>query len=252
MAAAPPEPPRSPTGSRNELVLKLVTGIAGTSLIAALAWQVARAPLLSDLGVRAADVMVANGITDGRAQWLSPNGWTTRVARLSGTADATTRERTRAAIADLPGVSDARWEETAAPAAAPAAGVAVANRLNLTACQTRIDALLTVQPLRFGANDATIDAESIRQVDAIAQTLQRCPEARVAIVDRSPSPGGNAIALALSQARADAVASALAERGVAAGQLTATGTPRDAAAADAAVDVKLSAGPAPAAQETAR
>lgn len=252
MAAKPPAPPRGPAVNRNELALKLVTGIAGTSLIAALAWQLARAPLLSDLGVRAADVMVANGITDGRAQWLSPDGWTTRVARLSGTADAATRERTRQAIADLPGVSDARWDDVATPTAAPAPAVAVANRLALDACQTRVDALLTVQPIRFGVNDATIDAESVRQVDAIAQTLKRCPEALVTIVDRSPSPGGNAIALALSQARADAVATALAERGVAAGKLTATGTPRDAAAAGAAVDVKLSAGPAPAVQETAR
>lgn len=252
MVSAAPEPLRAPPISRNELALKLVTGIAGTSLIAAMAWQVARTPLLSDLGVRTAEVMMANGITDGRAQWQSPGGWTRRVARLSGTADAATRERTRLAIADLPGVSDAVWEEIAPAVAAPSTPrIETANRLNLSACQTRIDALLTVQPIRFGANDATIDAESTRQVDAVAQTLQRCPEARISIVDRSPSRGGNAIALALSQARADAIATALAERGVASGNLTAAGSPRDAAE-DGAVDIKLSAGPAPAAQETPR
>lgn len=243
---------RVPPVSQNELVLKLVIGIAGTSLLAAMAWQVARAPLLSDLGVRTAEVMVANGITDGRALWQSPNGWTWRVARLSGTADAATRERTRLAVADLPGVSDAIWEETAAPVApAPAPSIEEANRLSVAACQTRIDAMLTAQPIRFGATDATVDTQSIRQVDAIAQTVQRCPEALISIVDRSPSPAGNAIALALSQARADAVATALAERGIASSNLTAAGSPRDASG-NGAVAITLSPGRSPAAQETTR
>jgi outer membrane protein OmpA-like peptidoglycan-associated protein len=253
MVSAAPEPQRVPPVSKNELALKLVTGIAGTSLLAAMAWQVVRAPLLSDLGVRAAEVMLANGITDGRAQWLSSNGWTWRVARLSGTADAATRERTRLAIADLTGVSDAIWEDTEASAtAAPLPSIDPANRLSLAACQTRIAALLTAQPILFGASDATIDTQSIRQIDAVAQTVQRCPEARISIVDRSPSSGGNAIALALSQARADAVATAFQERGIASSNLTAAGSPRDAIAAGGAVDITLSPGRTPAAQETTR
>jgi OmpA-OmpF porin, OOP family len=240
---------RVPPVNQNELALKLVTGIAGTSLLAAMAWQVARAPLLSDLGVRTAEVMVANGITDGRALWQSPNGWTWRVARLSGTADLATRERTRLAIADLPGVSDAIWEETTASVApAPVTRIDAANRLSVAACQTQIDAMLTAEPIRFGAANATIEAQSLRQLDAIAQTMQRCPEALISIIDRSPSPGGNAIALALSQARAEAVAAALTERGISSASLTAAGSPRDAAGSGA-VAITLSPGRS-AAQET--
>jgi OOP family OmpA-OmpF porin len=110
-----------------------------------------------------------------------------------------------------------------------------------------------VEAISFGANDATIDGESLRQVDAIAQTLQRCTGVRITIVDRSPSTGGNAIAQALSQARADAVATALVERGIDAAAVTATGTTREAVAGARGrnVDVTLSPGPRPAAQETA-
>jgi hypothetical protein len=65
--------------------------------------------------------------------------------------------------------------------------------------------------------------------------------------------GGDAIALALSQARADAVAHALAERGVDRARVTANGTARDVATTAAArpVDVQLSPGAAPAGQENA-
>jgi outer membrane protein OmpA-like peptidoglycan-associated protein len=170
---------------------------------------------------------------------------------LSGTADAATRERTRLAIADLSGVNDAVWEDSEAPvAAATIASVDAADRLTIAACQARIDALLMAQPIRFGTTDATIDIESIRRIDAVAQTVQRCPEARISIVDSSPSRGGNAIARALSQARAEAVATALAERGISRDNLTAAGSPRDAAGGGA-VAITLSPGRTPTAQETA-
>lgn len=254
MASKAPAPLRYQPISHAELALKLATGIAGTSLLAALAWQVARAPLLSDLGVRTAEVMMANGITDGRAQWQTPAGWTWRVARLSGTADAATRERTREAVAALSGVNDAQWvvADTAQPDA-PTITVDAADRLELGICQKRIDMLLDAEAIGFEANNATITVASLRQVDALAQTLQRCPEARAAITDRSPSAGGNAIARALSQSRADAVASAMAERGVDPARLTTHGTARDAIASAAAkpVDVQLSPGLAPAGQEKA-
>ena len=254
MASAVPAPRRIEPIGRPELVLKLVTGIAGTSLLASLAWQVARAPLLSDLGVRTAEVMVANGITDGSALWISPSGWTSRTARLSGTADAATRDRIRDAVAGLSGVHDARWVDTeTAGRDAPSVSVDAALRFDLAACQTRINALLAIEAINFGANDATIGGESIRQVDAVAQTLQRCPGVRIAIVDRSPSSGGNAIAQALSQARADAVASALTERGIAAATVTANGTARAAqsGAGNQHVEIQLSPGPAPATQGAA-
>jgi outer membrane protein OmpA-like peptidoglycan-associated protein len=254
MPSKAPAPLRYKPVSRAELALKLVTGIAGTSLLAAVAWDFARAPLLSDLGVRTAEVMMANGITDGRIQWLTPSGWTVRVARLSGTADAVTRERTRVAVAGLTGVNDAKWVETepSQPDTATAM-LDAADRLDIATCQKRIDMLLDAGPIRFGNHNATITRAAVRQVDALAQTLQHCPEARAAVADRSPSSGGNAIALALSQARADAVAHALAERGVDPARVTANGTARDVAATAATrpVDVQLSPGPAPAGQENA-
>jgi outer membrane protein OmpA-like peptidoglycan-associated protein len=254
MPSKAPAPLRYKPVSHAELALKLITGIAGTSLLAAVAWDFARAPLLSHLGVRTAEVMMANGITDGRIQWQTPGGWTVRVARLSGTADAVTGERTRAAVAGLTGVHDALWvaTETLQPDI-PRKMVDAAERLDIATCQKRIDTLLEAEPIRFGNHDATITRAAARQIDALAQSLQHCPAARAAVTDRSPSSGGDAIALALSQARADAVAHALAERGVDSARVTANGTARDVATTAAArpVDVQLSPGAAPAGQENA-
>jgi outer membrane protein OmpA-like peptidoglycan-associated protein len=223
-------------------LIKLIVGLAGTSLIALAAYKLSRAPLLSGLGSRSAEVMIANGITDGRANWLSPDGWTFRVARLSGTADTATRARTRDAIAALDGVHDALWEDGAAASVATAEPAT----MDLARCQARIDATIADAGIGFGGGDATITPSSLRPVDAVAQALQRCPDASADIVAHS-APGGNtAINRALAQARAEAVATALGERGIAGGRLTAT-----SAAADGRgprIDVMLRAapnGPAP-------
>ena len=199
-------------------VIKLAVGVAGTSLLATAAYQLSRAPMLSDLGSRAAEVMVAHGITDGRANWVSPDGWTFRVARLSGTADVATRAHTRAAVAAIPGISEALWEDAAAggdtamPSSAPADD-----------CQRQLHAIATGRPIGLGTSDATIALASHRQIDAIAQILQRCPAGQIAIIGHTALPGAAAVNLALSQARAEAVAAALAERGIPPGRMQAIG-----------------------------
>jgi OOP family OmpA-OmpF porin len=208
-------------------LIKLVVGVAGTSLLAMAAFSLARAPLLSDLGSRTADVMVAHGITDGRANWVTPAGWTFRVARLSGTADATTRIRTRDAVAALTGVHGALWEDEATTAA-PATAVPAA--VGQTGCQPRVNAIIAGRAIAFGTSDATIDRGSLRQVDAIAQALQRCPAMHVDVIGHTGPDGAAAVNLALSQARAEAVVSALAERGIAGNRLAAIGQGRSGVA----------------------
>ena len=90
---------------------KLVAGIAASGILAYLAHGYERAALLAELGGKAASVMNAHGIRDGRAVWTSPSGWTFRIARLSGTADSATRERVRAVLSAEPGIHEVIWTE---------------------------------------------------------------------------------------------------------------------------------------------
>ena len=202
-------------------LIKLAVGVAGTALIANMAYRLVRSPLLSDLGSRSAGVMAASGITDGRVNWVSDNGWTWRVARLSGTADAATRVRTRDAVAALTGVHDAEWEDQ--PGTSAALPVIDVGRADISACQARIDAITADHPIEFEPRNATPDAAARQLLDAVAQTLQTCPGARIAITVHTGLGGAQAIVMALSQARAEAVARALAERGINPAALFATG-----------------------------
>lgn len=208
-------------------LLKFITGFAATSLLASGAYRLSRSPLLSDLGSRTAEVMVANGITDGRARWVTPTGWTVRVARLSGTADAATRTRTLQAVAALPGIEGALWEDErdiGAPTGGATGNAAVsAAAANDGDCQSQFDAITAGGKIVFGSSDATIAPASRRAIDAIAQAMQRCPALKIEIIAHTARPGAAAVNLALSQARAEAVVAALAARGIAAGRMQATG-----------------------------
>ena len=190
-------------------LIKLAVGIAGTALIATMAYRLVRSPILADLGGRSADVMLANGITDGRVNWQSPAGWTRRVARLSGGADPAAQVQARNAVAALPGIHDAIW---VAGAIGPAKA---APPTNAASCQVAIDAIMGGTTIAFSDGDAVIDAESLLRLDRIAEALSTCPTTRVTIASFSDdSAVAAAINLSLSQARADAVARAISSSGI--------------------------------------
>ena len=91
--------------------LKLLTGLAATYLIATAGYRWQRQAALAMLGGEVAAVMLANGIDDGAARWNDANDHTSRTARLSGTADAATRARITAALADKPGIHAVVWQD---------------------------------------------------------------------------------------------------------------------------------------------
>lgn len=197
-------------------LIKFAVGVAGTALIATMAYKLGRSSLLSDLGSRSAMVMVANGITDGRARWTTDNGWTWRIARLSGTADAATQRRTRDAVAGLAGISDATWDDL--PNAAALSGAATYK--DVAACRARIETIIKHRPINFEPYGATPEPSARPLFDAIAQTLLACPSARIHITGHAHTAGTSAVNMALSRARAEAVAMALTTRGIRAESLS--------------------------------
>ena len=93
------------------IFIKLLTGIAATSLIAFAANMFESQRILAKLGYRASRTFVANGVTDGAVAWRTDNGWTHRIARLSGTADAATRARIRTQLAAKDGIAGVEWRD---------------------------------------------------------------------------------------------------------------------------------------------
>lgn len=142
-----------------------------------------------------------------------------RVAILSGTADAATRERMLAAVRAIPGVRDARWADdgAAATASAPASAEAVTN------CQATVDAAIAGQSIQFDRGSAVISASSNALLDALGTALGPCTGTSVEVAghtDPSGTPGTNQT---LSEARANAVVTALTGRNVPADRLSARG-----------------------------
>ncbi|MFM6852777.1 MAG: OmpA family protein [Sphingopyxis sp.] len=155
-----------------------------------------------------------------------------RVAIITGTADAATRATILAAVRAVPGVADARWADDgaasngatgaastgAATAAAPAATPAA-----VASCQTQVDAAIGGNIIQFDRGHATISAQSNGLIAAIAAALGPCAGVSVEVSGHTDASGSPATNAALSQARAQAVVTALTARGVPAERLTAHG-----------------------------
>ena len=147
----------------------------------------------------------------------------TRIAVLSGPADAATRERLLAAVRAVPGVAGARWADdgaataAAAPAEAPASAATVAN------CQAQVDAAVNGQTILFRSGSAYINPASNGLIDALAAALGPCAGVSVEVAGHTDPMGNAASNQILSQARADAVVAALGEKGVTASRMVAHG-----------------------------
>lgn len=101
-----------------------------------------------------------------------------------------------------------------APAPAPAEGCG--------ALQADITALLRT-PITFRTDGFTVSPESARVLAAIADKVEACPNARLAVVGYTDNTGNDAINVPLSGNRAKAVADALVSGGVPAASVSSSG-----------------------------
>lgn len=94
---------------------------------------------------------------------------------------------------------------------------------DLQASQTSRGIVLTLGDVLFDTGQADLKPGAVRPIEQIAQFLNQHPERSVQVEGFTDSQGGNDYNLELSQKRADAVAMAIIQRGVAADRVRAMG-----------------------------
>jgi len=89
-----------------------------------------------------------------------------------------------------------------------------AQRKKARKCAENIFATLEEDTIQFNSGSSRLTDDSLTIIDNIAEAMNACPGGLLAIYGHTDSAGGASGNLRISQARADAVAAALAERGV--------------------------------------
>jgi OOP family OmpA-OmpF porin len=142
-----------------------------------------------------------------------------RVAVLSGTSDPEKRAAIEETVLASANVSSVVWQGDAdeAPAAAAVSDEAVAS------CQSEVEALMEGKTINFATGSAAISADSGELLDSLGAAIAGCEGMSVAISGHTDSTGNADANQILSQARADAVAASLGERGLGADRMSTQG-----------------------------
>jgi outer membrane protein OmpA-like peptidoglycan-associated protein len=81
-------------------------------------------------------------------------------------------------------------------------------------CEVRVARFAERNAILFRSGSDAITDDSLPAIDELAGNLQQCPEATISVIGHTDSDGAEDLNLALSVARAEAVAAALAARGI--------------------------------------
>ncbi|MEL7445224.1 MAG: OmpA family protein [Pseudomonadota bacterium] len=217
---------------------KFLVGAAGTSLLAWGAHALSGAGYIDQLEARGQAMMADNGLDD--VSLTMQRDPLSRVAVLDGITDPDQRAKAEATALKATGISAVRWaDETSASGGANADGAdgtgggegtdaavnatAGASEAQVVDCQTDVDDLLEDKVITFRSGSAYMPNSSLAIVDQIAELLGECAGMAISIGGHTDATGHSEINQSVSQARADAVAAALVERGVGETRITATG-----------------------------
>lgn len=207
-------------------ITKFLIGALGTSLMAMASHSALGLGqgFVTGLETKANAAIAAQQTVQGITAKAQSEPALQRIIILSGTADEGDRAKLIALMKAIPGVKDARWanDGSAAPVAAaateaPATAEAVKN------CQADVDAVITGKTILFDSGAATIKAESIALIDALAKELSQCAGTSVEVAGHTDATGDPAKNQTLSETRAKQVVGELVNRGIPNGRLTPKG-----------------------------
>lgn len=201
--------------------------LIGAGLTALLAWGSHSvfdkgASFVDGLEAQAKETLAAQSV-DGVTVASERDPALKRVIILSGDKSDEEKAKIIAAVKAIPGVADARWDDGSTVATAPAAAEAPATKEQVAECQSDINTLMTGKTINFQSGSAYLAADSNAIIDELAKALGPCAGTKVEVQGHTDLTGNPEINQTLSQARAEAVAKALADKGVPADRLTSKG-----------------------------
>ncbi|PNU04277.1 OmpA family protein [Novosphingobium guangzhouense] len=190
--------------------------VAGAALCLVMSFAVTKARGLAFVDGLDRQASAARDAAGGKGVTLNFRdryGWLTRHPVLSGGRDLTpaTRKRVAAAIAAVPGIAGVSWARDGDERSASAH------------CQDDVERILETRTIRFGEASTRLEPSSERLLGEVARVLRPCVGSIIAVTGHTDASGNQKVNVALSQARAEAVRSALIARGIPARNLRAAG-----------------------------
>ncbi len=194
---------------------------AGAAML--LGW-VAHGPLgygaafVQDLRERAAIALATGGLPDVSVDFQTHP--LSRVATLSGTSASAKRSMASEILRTVPGISNARWNDSVAPDAhaAPAA-----ETPDVATCQKSIDKAVDGRALSFRSGSAWLNPQSHRIIRDVAAALRQCPGPVLEVAGHSGGGGREGVNREIAQERADRVRDDLLARGAPANRVVTKG-----------------------------
>ncbi|MDN3646094.1 OmpA family protein [Pontixanthobacter aestiaquae] len=200
--------------------IKILMGGAATSVLAFATHALTGESYAAGLDDKATAALAASGAA-GASVHIAREPSIRRLAILSGDLDDAARSEAKETVSGVSGIAEARWDDEIGSLAKP--GIDGLAEAGPSKCQAEVTKAAEADPITFRSGSPYLSPASLRTIDAVAAALKECGSAEVTVEAHTDATGSAAINNSMSQARADGIAAALVERGIAADQLSAKG-----------------------------
>lgn len=199
---------------------KFLVGTAGASLLAFGTHYASGVDYIDGLEAKGQAALTEGGF-DGVSLTMQRDPLA-RAALLDGVDDPAKRAEIEAALA-AKGITRVRWAGDGDAGAGTDGAADGASQEAVANCQSDVNTIMEGKTINFRSGSSYMGATSLGLIDTIAETLKACDGMSVAVGGHTDATGTAEVNQTLSQDRADRVAAALAERGIDASRITATG-----------------------------